>query len=44
VAIWGRLADQLPERVTLAKVLLRETPRHWVEYSGPAATAAKKKR
>jgi 6-pyruvoyltetrahydropterin/6-carboxytetrahydropterin synthase len=35
VAIWGRLADALPTGVRLAKVLLRETPRHWVEYTGP---------
>lgn len=34
VAIWGRLADGLPEGVRLAKVLLRETPRNWVEYTG----------
>lgn len=34
VAIWGRLADELPERVRLAKVLVRETPRNWVEYTG----------
>ena len=36
VAIWGRLADELPARVRLATVLLRETPRNWVEYTGPA--------
>jgi 6-pyruvoyltetrahydropterin/6-carboxytetrahydropterin synthase len=35
VAIWGRLADQLPSGVGLAKVLLRETERNWVEYTGP---------
>ena len=34
VAIWGRLADELPGGVRLAKVLLRETPRNWVEYTG----------
>ena len=34
VAIWERLADELPEGVRLAKVLLRETPRNWVEYTG----------
>lgn len=38
VAIWGRLADQLPSGVRLAKVLLRETPRNWVEYTGPLGT------
>jgi 6-pyruvoyltetrahydropterin/6-carboxytetrahydropterin synthase len=37
VAIWGRIADQLPSGVALAKVLLRETPRNWVEYRGPNA-------
>ena len=35
VAIWGRIADQLPAGVRLAKVLLRETPRNSVEYTGP---------
>jgi 6-pyruvoyltetrahydropterin/6-carboxytetrahydropterin synthase len=34
VAIWGRLVDHLPEGVTLAKLTLWETPRHYVEYSG----------
>jgi len=34
VAIWGRLVDELPTGVRLAKVLLRETPRNWVEYTG----------
>jgi len=34
VAVWGRLVDWLPEGVRLYKVLLRETPRHWVEYTG----------
>jgi 6-pyruvoyltetrahydropterin/6-carboxytetrahydropterin synthase len=35
VAIWNRLADGLPAGVRLAKVLLRETPRNSVEYTGP---------
>lgn len=35
VAVWKRLADELPAGVRLAKVLLRETPRNWVEYTGP---------
>lgn len=35
VAIWDRLTTELPAGVRLAKVLLRETPRHWVEYTGP---------
>lgn len=34
VAVWGRLVDGLPEGVRLARVLLRETPRNWVEYTG----------
>jgi 6-pyruvoyltetrahydropterin/6-carboxytetrahydropterin synthase len=34
VAIWDRLADHLPDGIRLAKVLLRETPRNWVEYTG----------
>jgi len=39
VAIWERLAEELPPGVRLAKVLLRETPRNWVEYTGPKALA-----
>jgi 6-pyruvoyltetrahydropterin/6-carboxytetrahydropterin synthase len=35
VAIWERLVDRLPPGVRLASVRLRETPRHWVEYTGP---------
>jgi 6-pyruvoyltetrahydropterin/6-carboxytetrahydropterin synthase len=35
VAMWGRIADQLPTTVKLVNVLLRETDRNWVEYSGP---------
>ena len=35
VAIWDRLVGELPKGVRLAKVLLRETPRNWVEYTGP---------
>lgn len=34
VAIWERLADRLPDEVTLKKLTLWETPRHYVEYSG----------
>jgi len=34
VAIWGRLAGELPRGVRLAKILLRETERNWVEYTG----------
>ena len=35
VAIWKRLAGELPAGVRLSKVLLQETPRNWVEYTGP---------
>jgi len=35
VAIWERLGDEMPGDVRLARVLLRETPRNWVEYTGP---------
>lgn len=34
VAIWGRLADGLPEGVELSKLTLWETPRSYVEYAG----------
>lgn len=34
VAIWTRLVGELPDGVRLHKVLLRETPRNWVEYTG----------
>ena len=40
VAIWSRLAGELPTGVRLAKVLLRETPRNWVEYTGPGDSGA----
>ena len=36
VAIWDRLERVLPAGVRLATVLLRETPRNWVEYTGPS--------
>ena len=35
VAIWDRIAGALPEGVRLRKVALHETPRHYVEYTGP---------
>lgn len=38
VAVWDRLASELPKGVRLTKVLLRETPRNWVEYTGPEET------
>ena len=34
VAIWNRVAGALPEGVRLAKVVVHETPRNSVEYSG----------
>ncbi len=34
VAIWDRLADALPDGVELARLVLRETPRNYVEYAG----------
>lgn len=37
VAIWNRLAEALPESVELCRIVLRETPRNHVEYTGPAA-------
>jgi 6-pyruvoyltetrahydropterin/6-carboxytetrahydropterin synthase len=37
VAIWDRLADGLPEGVDLERIVLYETPRNFVEYTGPAA-------
>ena len=34
VAIWSRLADDLPTGVKLSKLTLWETPRSYVEYTG----------
>lgn len=34
VAIWNRMADQLPPGVRLARLVLHETPRNAVEYTG----------
>lgn len=34
VAIWHRIADALPTGVKLARIVLWETPRNFVEYSG----------
>lgn len=34
VAIWERMADRLPEGVSLERLVLWETPRNYVEYSG----------
>jgi hypothetical protein len=34
VAIWGRLAGGLPAGVELVRLVLWETPRNYVEYTG----------
>jgi len=34
VAIWGRVHDRLPDRITLERIVLWETPRNSVEYTG----------
>ncbi len=34
VAIWDRIVDHMPSGVTLKKVTLHETERHYVEYTG----------
>jgi 6-pyruvoyltetrahydropterin/6-carboxytetrahydropterin synthase len=34
VAIWRRLAGRMPDGVRLARLILWETPRNWVEYAG----------
>lgn len=34
VAIWNRLSDGLPEGVRLERIVLEETPRNSVEYTG----------
>lgn len=34
VAIWNRMADRLPTGVRLARLVLHETPRNAVEYTG----------
>ncbi len=35
VAIWGRLVEHLPAGVALHRIVLFETPRNYVEYTGP---------
>lgn len=37
VAIWDRMVDALPEGVTLARIVVHETPRNSVEYTGGGA-------
>lgn len=34
VRIWERMAPHIPEPASLERVVLWETPRHWVEYRG----------
>lgn len=34
VAFWDRLAEALPEGATLVRLVLWETPRNYVEYTG----------
>ena len=34
VRIWERLAPHIPKPAALERVVLWETPRHWVEYAG----------
>ena len=34
VAIWNRLEEHLPESVVLERIVLWETPRNYVEYTG----------
>ena len=34
VRIWERLAAHIPDPAALDRVVLWETPRHWVEYAG----------
>ena len=34
VAIWNRIAGRLPEGVKLERIVLHETPRNYVEYTG----------
>lgn len=41
VAIWGRIAPELPERVRLASVVIRETRNNSVEYRGPQEDATR---
>lgn len=38
VAIWDRMHGAMPDGVRLLKVVLHETPRHWVEYAGPGGS------
>ncbi len=39
VAIWDRLADRIPAGVVLERLVLWETPRNYVEYTGVSTPA-----
>jgi len=41
VAVWGRIADQLPSGVRLASVVIQETRNNSVEYRGPQENGAR---
>lgn len=40
VAIWQQILPVLPEGVRLVRLLLRETPRNWVEFDGTGLSLA----
>jgi 6-pyruvoyltetrahydropterin/6-carboxytetrahydropterin synthase len=40
VAIWNRLSEGLPESVRLERIVLEETPRNSVEYTGEPGGAS----
>lgn len=40
VALWNRLEPELPEGVTLARLVLYETPRNYAEYAGEGEQGA----
>lgn len=39
VAVWDRIADQLPARAILTRVLIQETRHNSVEYLGPGESS-----
>lgn len=41
VAIWGRIHDRMPDGVRLCRIVLWETPRNYVEYSGETPEASR---
>lgn len=42
VAIWSRLSGRMPAGVTLERLVLWETPRNYVEYTGPSAPSGER--